>query len=248
MTVFRVVCFSLMAALVLACSSESLLGAEVEPATRLLLNLPIEKNNCDEQEATPQTIQPPIDAGPFSTAADLARARSATYPSDEEAAVYRAVLTNHIQPADDKVLLVYATTTSGCSGPACTDEYYRHIRFEPEIMLATMENFLATRQRRLDLHSGFTAFRNAVLLGDSAVKHLERATSHGNVMENWDLIHRAWPSVEQVVQLSPVAFSPRHKQAMVEIARLDKNAFNRSVVVANKRPDGSWMLVRSFYL
>jgi hypothetical protein len=35
---------------------------------------------------------------------------------------------------------------------------------------------------------------------------------------------------------------------MVEIARLDKNTFNRSVVVANKQPNGSWMLVRFFYL
>ena len=87
-----------------------------------------------------------------------------------------------------------------------------------------------------------------MLLGDSAVKHLERATSRGNILEKWDVIHRAWPTVEQVVQLSPVAFSPRHKQAMVEIARLDKNTFNRSVVVANKQPDGSWMLVRFFYL
>jgi hypothetical protein len=223
-------------------------GAEVKPATSLQLNLPVEKNTCDEQEASPQTIQPPIDAGPFGTAADSARARRATYPSDEEAAVYRAVLANHIQPADDKVLLVYATTTSACSGPACADEYYRHIRFEPEIMLATMENFLATRQRRLDLRDGFTAFRNAVLLGDSAVKHVERATSRGNVMENWDLIHRAWPSVEQLVQLSPVAFSPHHRQAMVEIARLDKNTFSRSVLVANKQPDGSWIVVRFFYL
>lgn len=223
-------------------------GAEVKPATSLLLNLPIEKNNCDEQEATPQTIQPPIDAGPFGTAADSARAARATYPSDEEAAVYRAVLANHIPPADDKVLLVYATTSSGCSGPACADDYYRNIRFMPEVMLATMEDFLATRQRRLDLRDGFTAFRNAVLLGDSAVKHLERATSRGNVMENWDVIHRAWPTVEQVVQLSPVAFSPHHKQAMVEIARLDKNTFNRSVLIANKQPDGSWMVVRFFYL
>ena len=223
-------------------------GAEVKPAASVLLNLPIERNNCEDAEGTVQSIQPPIDAGPFATAADSARARKATYPSDEEAAIYRAVLANHIQPADDKVLLVYATTTSACSGMACADEYNRHIRFEPEIMLATMENFLATRQQRLDLRDGFTGFRNAVLLGDSAIRNLERATSRGNVMENWDLIHRAWPTVEQVVQLSRVAFSPHHKQAMVEIARLDKNTFSRSVLVANRQPDGSWTVVSFFYL
>ena len=69
-----------------------------------------------------------------------------------------------------------------------------------------------------------------------------------NVLQNWDVIHRAWPTVEQVIQLSPVAFSPHHKQAMVEVARLDKNAFNRSVVVVNRQPEGSWALVRFFYL
>src|SRR6185503_10180555 len=153
----------------LACEKGTPPVAEKTPPPALdSANAPTPESSPEPSREDARTQLPP-----FGTAADSARARNATYPSDEEAAVYRAVLANHIQPADDKVLLVYATTTSGCSGAVCADEYYRHIRFEPEIMLATMENFLATRQRRLDLRDGFTAFRNAVLLGDSAVKHLE---------------------------------------------------------------------------
>lgn len=189
----------------------------------------------------------PFDAPPLGNAADSARARNAKYPSDEEAAVYRVVLSGFAAPPPPgKITLLYGTTKSQCQGPACADDYHRRIRFEPQIMLSTMENFLSVREKRLDLRHDFTGIPNAVLLGDSTLKLLEHAMGRGDLINNWSLIRLAYPAVERMVQLSPVAFSPHHKQAMVELARGDINGLARELWIAEKQSDGDWRIVRWF--
>jgi hypothetical protein len=222
-------------------------AAEVKPGKRLLFNMAIDKRNCDDPDGTPQSIQPPFDAPPLGNAADSARSRNATYPSDEEAAVYKAVLSGSSMPVPGKILLLYATTKSQCEGPACADDYYRRIRFEPQIMLSTMENFLSVREKRLDLRYGFTGIPNIVLIGDSTLKLLEQAMGRPDLINNWSLIRLAYPAVEKVVQVSPVAFSPHHKQAMVELTRGDINGLTkRELWIAEKESDGEWRIVRWF--
>jgi hypothetical protein len=221
--------------------------ADVKPGKRLLFNMAIDKRNCDDSTGTPQSIQPPFDAPPLGNAADSARARNAKYPSDEEAAIYRAVLSGFAAPPPaGKITLLYGTTKSQCQGSACADDYYRRIRFEPEIMLSTMESFLSTREKRLDLRDGFTGIPNAVLLGDSTLKLLEQAMGRSDLINNWSLIRLAYPAVERIVQLSPVAFSPHHKQAMVELARGDINGLVRELWIVEKQSDGDWRIVRWF--
>jgi hypothetical protein len=222
-------------------------GAQVKPGGRVLFNMAIEKRNCDDPTGTPQSIQPPFDAPPLGNAADSARSRKATYPSDEEAAVYRAVLSGFATPPADKIMLLYATTKSQCEGPACAADYYRRIRFEPEVMLSTMENFLSVREKRLDLRYDFTGISNLVLIGDSTLKLLEQAMGRTDLINNWSLIRLAYPAVEKVVQVSPVAFSPHHKQAMVELTRGDIDGLSKGELwIAEKQTDGNWRIVRWF--
>ncbi len=222
-------------------------GAQVRPGKRMLFNMAIEKRNCDDPTGTPQSIQPPFDPPPLGNAADSSRARNATYPSDEEAAVYRVVLNGSAVPPAGKIMLLYATTKSQCEGSACADDYYRRIRFEPQIMLSTMENFLSVREKRLDLRYGFAGIPNLVLVGDSTLKLLEQAMGRSDLINNWSLIRLAYPAVEKVVQVSPVAFSPHHKQAMVELTRGDINGLSKGELwVAEKQSDGEWRIVRWF--
>jgi hypothetical protein len=222
-------------------------GAEVKPGKRLLFNMAIDKRNCDDPHGTPQSIQPPFDAPPLGNAADSARSRNAAYPSEEEAAVYRAVLSGFAPPPAGKIMLLYATTKSQCEGSACAEDYYRRIRFEPQLMLSTMENFLSVREKRLDLRYGFTGIPNLVLIGDSTLKLLERAMGRRDLINNDGLIRLAYPAVEKVVQVSPVAFSPHHKQAMVELTRGDINGLSKGELwIFEKQSDGVWRIVRWF--
>jgi hypothetical protein len=227
----------------LSCERGSPPPAEPKPPIAATTSAsPPEAGLADDATSTPQSIQPPL-----GNAADSARARNAKYPSDEEAAVYRAVLSGFAAPPPaGKITLLYGTTKSQCQGPACADDYYRRIRFEPEIMLSTMENFLWVREKRLDLRHGFTGIPNAVLLGDSTLKLLEQAMGRSDLISNWSLIRLAYPAVERIVQLSPVAFSPHHKQAMVELARGDINGMARELWIAEKQSDGDWRIVRWF--
>jgi hypothetical protein len=221
----------------------------VELAKPILFNMAIDRRNCDDPGGTPQGIQPPFNAPPMGNAADSARWRIATYPSsDDEAAVYKAVLSGAgAFPADGKITLVYATTKSLCDSAGCADEYYRRIRFEPQVMMSTMDNFLSIRAKRLDLRNGFTGTPGIVLIGDSTLKLLEAAMGRQDIINSTSLIRLAWPTVDKVVQVSPVAFSPHHKQALVELTRGDfNNRAERELWIANKQSNGEWRIVRWF--
>jgi hypothetical protein len=156
------------------------------------------------------------------------------------------VLSGSGTPLAGKIMLVYATTRSPCEGPACAEEYYRRIRYVPEVFLSTMENFLSVREKRLDLRDGFAGIPNYFLFGDSTLKLLEQAMGQRDLLNNWSLIRMAYPSVERVVQVSPVAFSPHHKQAMVELTRGDINGLSKSELWIVEKQNGVWRIVKWF--
>ena len=219
----------------------------VESAKPILFNMAIDRRNCDDPNGTPQGIPAPFDAPPFGNAADSARARSATYPSDEETAVYKTVLSGFARPSAGKISLIYQTTHSACEGTACADEYYRRIRFRPEVIMSTMDDFVSVRDRRLDFRDGFAGAPGYVLIGDSTLKLLGQVVGQSDVINNWSLIHLAYPEVERVVRLSPVAFSTHHKQAMVEVTRGSIDGLSRSELwIVEKRPGGAWRIVSWF--
>ena len=224
-------------------------SANVEWAKPILFNMAIDRRNCDDPGGTPQGIQSPFAAPPLGNTADSARWRIATYPSsDDEAAVYKTILSGAgVSPIAGKITLVYATTKSQCDSAGCADDYYRRIRFEPQVMMATMENFLSVRGKRVDLRDGFAGNRGVVLIGDSTLKLLEVAMGRPGIINNTSLIRLAWPTVEKVVQVSPVAFSPHHKQALVELNRGDfSDRATSELWIANKQPSGDWRVVRWF--
>jgi hypothetical protein len=68
-----------------------------------------------------------------------------------------------------------------------------------------------------------------------------------DIINSTSLIRLAWPTVDKVVQVSPVAFSPHHKQALVELTRGDfNNRAERELWIANKQSNGEWRIVRWF--
>ena len=222
-------------------------AGDVKADKRLVFNMSIDARSCDDPYGTPHNVQPPFDAPPMGNAADSARARKATYPSAEEAEVYKTVLSGLGVGGADKITLLYATTRSQCGGADCAEQYYRRIRFVPEVMLSTMENFLSVREKRLDLKDGVLGIPGVVLFGDSTLTLLEQAMGQSDLLNNWSLIRMAWPSVEGVVQVSPVAFSPHHKQAMVELSRGDKiGGQSGELWIVEKQPGGDWRIVKWF--
>jgi hypothetical protein len=221
-------------------------SADVRPARKLLFNMAIEKRNCDDPYGTPQGIVPPFDAPPLGNSVDSARALAAEYPSSEEADVYAVLLRGLGVPAGDKLMLVYGTTKSQCDGAACAAEYWQRIRYVPEVFESTMENFLAVRERRMDLRQRFSGLPNVALLGDSTLKLLAQAVGQPDVIDNLSVVRMAWPSVEEVVQLSAVAFSPRHKQALVEVNRGERSTPKGELWLLEKGSGGGWRIIKWF--
>ena len=211
------------------------------------LNISIDRAVCDDTTGatTAQVIQPAINAPPIQNQFDAARARSATYPSPEETAIYHQLLMQMGYGRGGGLTPVYAATRSSCAGDAafCRDAYMRAIRHEPQVMLSTMENFLAVREQRRDFRPDFVGLSGMPLVGDSAIKALERAASRGGALENPALIRQAWPNVNVIVFLSPVGFSPRGEQAIVEVSRSDDR--HHSILgILNRTPSG-WRVVRT---
>lgn len=195
-------------------------ATDVATGKQVEVNIRIDRATCDDTttHAPPQMIQPALNAPPPQNAFDSARARNATYPSEDEAAIYHALL-KEMGFGRSGFNPIYAVTRSECYVNPCRDAYMRSIRYEPQVMLSTMENFLAVREQRLDLRADFVGLPGMPLIGDSAIKSLERATGRSGALEDPALIHRAWPSFDYVLFLSPVGFSPHREQAIVEVRR-----------------------------
>lgn len=218
-------------------------GTDVGIGQHVEVNIWIDRAICDETPgvAKPEQIAPAINVPPLQNAFDVARARMATYPSEDEAAVYRALL-KQMGYGSAGITPVYAVTRSSCSFTSCRDVYLHAIRYEPQVMLSTMENFVAVRDQRLDFRTDFVGLPGMQLVGDSAIKAVERATGSGDALNNPDVIHRAWPNVDVIVSLSPVGFSPRREQAIVEVTRGD-NRHGSLLGILNRTPSG-WRVVR----
>jgi hypothetical protein len=207
------------------------------------VDIQFDRNICADTASVgkAQTIQPAFKSPPMQNAFDSARARHATYPSEDEAAIYRELLkaTGYPFPA---VTLVYATTRSPCKGSSCRDKYMKRIRYAPQVMLSAMENFLAVREQRLDLRANFPGLPNMVLVGDSAISAVERAAGRAGALDNWDLIPRAVPAAETMLWLSPVGFSPHRQQAIVELTRMNSSGNFSMLWILNRTRTG-WRVI-----
>lgn len=243
-------------------------GANVDIGTDTTVNFPIEMNLCLDPgqfglSRRARTLENPAPA--LMTRAERATATASSFPSMEEAAIYTTVLNGMHGQTPGETLLVANRTRSFCWGPQCGESYNKRIRSVPEVILTTMENFLTVRDKSLTLRPNFTsesplissyATRSDVMLiGDSALRYLQSegrffdsayvASRHGDARGYWETIKLAYPSARQLVAFSPVAFSPRRKQAMVEAMRVDVNGLQVNVFVLNNEEKG-WRIVRIF--
>ncbi len=220
-------------------------ATDVTAGQSVEVNIPINRATCDDvtTPAPAQIIQPAINAPPLQNEFDAARARKATYPSEDETAVYHALLKYMGYGRGGGLTPIYAVTRSSCVLANCRDAYMRAIRYEPQVMLSTLENFLAVREQRFDFRTDFVGLPGLQLVGDSAIKAVERATSRGGALENPALIRQAWPNVNFIVFLSPVGFSPRREQAIVEVGRSDDP--RSSILGILNRTRSGWRVVRT---
>lgn len=196
--------------------------------------------------------------------ADIAAARATNYPSAEEAAIYTAVLNGMWGPTSGQTTLVASETRSLCSAADCADRYRRRIRIQPEVILSTMEDFLSVRHKRVSLRPDFTAQSDlissyatrsdVVLIGDSAMRYLEKEADFSTsayvggqpTSGYWDVIQKAYPNARGLVSFSAIAFSPRRKQALVEMTRADINGFMPSDIFVLNNVAGDWRIVARF--
>lgn len=246
----------------------SVAGADIKPGTDTTIDFPVDVQLCDDPTASglsprPQALSAP--PPPLMVAADIATAQSAKFPSPEEAAIYTEVLNGMLGQAPGQVILVANVTRSLCSVAACADRYRQRIRDVPEVILSSMENFLSVRDRRLFLRPDFTAQSDLIssystrsdvaLIGDSAMRYLEKearfspaayVAGQGADSRYWEKIHEAYPNARGLISLSAVGFSPRHRQALVEVTRADINGFEPSHIFVLNNVAGEWRIVTSF--
>jgi hypothetical protein len=200
------------------------------------------------------------------TSSELAASKSSEYPSADEAAVYAVVLNGMGGAQPGEPLLVANMTRMLCTSPDCPDRYNQRIRIKPEVILSAMENFLAVRGKRLairpdfarqsDLIDSYTARTDVVLIGDSALKYLRKEANFPDTAYApadfsyesgyWKALHRAYPTAHALVTFSAVAFSPRRKQALVELSRLDRDGFSPSRVFVVNNVAGQWRIAAMF--
>lgn len=222
-------------------------GTEVTAGKSRELNMTADRRVCDDPAYAGgvQTIQPAFDAPPMQNNFDIERSMRSAFPSDEEAPIYRMVLDSMgaLQPGE--VTLVYASTRSSCRKANCNDDYMAKIRYEPRVMLSTMENFLTVRNQPMDFGSRFALGPNTMLFGDSAVAQLERAARMGGALGDLGLVRRAWPNVARLVSLSRVGFSPHHQQAIVEVIRTDLELWRVQLWIFNRTTNG-WRVMKWF--
>lgn len=248
----------------------SVAEAGVAAGTDTTVDFPIQLNLCDLARDTwvlsprPRVLTSP--APPLLDSADIAAAHSGMYPSPDEAAIYTAVLNGMGGPAPGTVTLLLNKTRSLCAGPACADGYKQRVRYKPEVILSTLDNFLSVREMRLSLRPNFTARSDlisvyatrsdVVLIGDKALTYLQRQVNfsdsayavsrRGDARAYWEIIHLAYPSARAIVSLSAIGFSPRRKQALVEATTADINGFYASRMFVLNYADAEWRIVALF--
>jgi hypothetical protein len=243
-------------------------NADVNPGTDTTIDFAIDTRPCDAPALSSLSPAPRRLTSPpplLLDSADLTAGRSANL-SAEEAAIYTAVLNGTGSPIPGSVTLVANKARSLCSGSGCADTYRQRVRYIPEVILSTLENFISVREKRLslrpdfaaqsDLVSSYATRSDVVLIGDSALKYLQSqakfsestyvASHQGNALGYWEIIQQAYPSATAIVSFSAIGFSPRRKQALVEATRADINGFRASAMFLLNFADGEWRIVRLF--
>ena len=237
----------------------------VLPDSFSVANFDVDPKRCEEpappgQPMAPIFNQPRLAVRPSGllTAAERARSRASRYPSDEEADVYTALLNYRLQVGRDSVVFVYHRTRSLCAGPACQSRYTDKVRTVYEVVLSTLENFLALREENRPLRPGFAKRPDLALVGDSVFGYVQALAGFsdsayannvqaGDSRKYWPEIHKAYPQAQAMITLSRVGFSPRHKQAIVEMVRINADGFTANAVYVLNKTDDSWRVVRDFY-
>jgi hypothetical protein len=247
----------------------SVAGTDMRPGLDTTVNFSINLSMCDDPAETglsaqPRGLQAPVP--PLLHPREIEAHKFAKYPTLEEAGVYTAVLNGMWGTQPGELTLVLHRTRSLCVAVDCAERYRRRIRSIPEVVLSTMENFLSVRGERVSIPANFAAPSEFVssyatrsdirLIGDSALKYLEgqsgfsdstyAAGGGGQSRAFWEVLHQAYPTAKGIVSFSPVAFSPRHKQAMVEATRSDINSFMPSDIFVLNNVGGEWRIVARF--
>jgi hypothetical protein len=246
----------------------SVAGTDMRAGLDTTVNFSINLSMCDDPAETGLSAQPrglnaPVP--PLLHPREIEARKFAKYPTLEEAGVYTAVLNGMWGTQPGEITLVLHRTRSLCIAVDCAERYRRRIRTIPEVILSTMENFLSVRYERVSIPANFAAPSKFVssyatrsdiqLMGDSALKYLERQSGFsdstytaggGGHRAFWEVLHQAYPTAKGIVSFSPVAFSPRHKQAMVEATRSDINGFMPSDIFVLNNIDGEWRIVARF--
>ena len=233
------------------------------------VNFSINLSMCDDPAETglsaqPRGLQAPVP--PLLHPREIEAHKVAKYPTLEEAGIYTAVLNGMWGTQPGELTLVSHRTRSLCVAVDCAERYRRRIRTIPEVILSTMDDFLLVRSKLVSIPENFAAQSQFVssyatrsdirLIGDSALKYLEgqsgfsdstyAAGGGGQSRAFWEVLHQAYPTAKGIVSFSPVAFSPRHKQAMVEATRSDINGFMPSDIFVLNNVDGEWRIVARF--
>jgi hypothetical protein len=247
----------------------SVAGTDMRPGLDTTVNFSINLSMCDDSAETGLSAQPrglhaPVP--PLLHPREIEAQAFAKYPTLEEAGVYTAVLNGMWGTQPGEITLVLHRTRSLCVAAHCTERYNRRIRTVPEVILSTMENFLSVRGKRVSIPANFAAPSEFVssyatrsdirLIGDSALKYLERqsgfsdstyaAGGGGHYRAFWEVLHQAYPTAKGIVSFSPVAFSPRRKQALVEATRSDINGFMPSDIFVLNKVGAEWRIVARF--
>jgi len=232
------------------------------------VNVSINLNRCQDSLESDLVSLPRVLKSlpaPLLDSADAVAAQAATYPSMEEAAIYTTVLNGMGGPSPGQVTLVANKTRTFCFGSDCDDRYIRRIRSVPEVILSTLDDFLMVRKKRISLRPDFTAQSELVsshatrsdvaLIGERAIDHLQAETNFsdsahlasgkGYDLGYWETIQLAHPSVRQIVAFSPIAFSPRRRQALLQATRTDVNGLRETMFLLNYEK-GEWRIARLF--
>jgi len=218
----------------------------IQPGRKISYNMAFDPRSCDDSLGTPQGIQSYFEAPPMGSPFDTAVWRTARYPGEEEAGVYKRIFQGIGGPYGDGIALVYYKTRSPCIEAHCDIHYAKRIRYIPELFMSTMENFSSVRALQMVLKSDILPNASYRMVGDSTMAALERAMGHQNMIYDWGHTRMAWPSVQMVISFGPVAFSPHHKQAMVEVTKSSVDGLDKKIWVLQKDPGGGWALETTF--
>ena len=220
--------------------------AVVQPGKKLNYNMSFDPRTCDDSLGTPTGVQAYYEVPPMGSPFDTAAWRTGRYPNDEEAGVYKRIFQGLSSPYGNAIALVYYKTRSPCTDADCPRKYNERVRYIPEVMQSTLDDFQRVRVQQIVFRPEILPNASYHMVGDSTLTGLERAMGHRDMIYDWGHVHMAWPSVQMLYSFGPVAFSPHHQQALVEVTKSSVDGLEKQMWVLRKESSGEWALERTF--